>query len=86
MPRCCVIANWKRRICQVHQVGLAEGLHYVYVGNLPGEADTFCHSCGRLLIRRIGFLVVQNHIGPGGCCLACGTRVPGVGMKVTSRK
>lgn len=68
------------------EIGLAEGLCYVYMGNVAGEADTLCHVCGRLLIRRSGLSVVENHVGPGECCPACGTPVPGVGMEGASGK
>ena len=39
---------------RARQIGLEEGLHYVYVGNIPDDRgqDTFCPECGRLLIRR----------------------------------
>ncbi len=62
---------------RAREIGLEVGLHYVYVGNVLGEANTFCHHCGRLLIHRAGFYVVENHVR-NGCCPYCGTRVAGV--------
>ena len=62
------------------EIGLEEGLRYVYVGNVPGEANTFCHACGRLLIRRSGYWILENHVQPDGRCPDCGTPVAGVGM------
>ncbi len=38
----------------------AHGLHYVYCGNVEGEANTMCPSCGRRLIVRRGFDVISN--------------------------
>lgn len=58
---------------------LEAGLRYVYVGNVPGEANTFCHSCGRLLIRRSGYWILENYVCDGRCPY-CGTPVAGVGM------
>jgi len=64
---------------RAREIGLETGLCYVYVGNVPGEENTTCHNCGRLLIRRVGFHVVENHISDGRCPY-CGTPVAGVGM------
>jgi pyruvate formate lyase activating enzyme len=62
-------------------IGLEAGLRYVYIGNVPGEANTSCHACGRLLIRRSAhFGILENHIGPEGNCPDCGTPVAGVGI------
>jgi pyruvate formate lyase activating enzyme len=65
---------------QAQEIGLEEGLRYVYVGNVPGEANTLCHECGRLLIRRSGYWILENNVRPDGSCPACGTVVAGVGM------
>jgi len=65
---------------QALEIGLEEGLRYVYVGNVPGEANTVCHKCGRLLVRRSGYCILENHVQPDGTCPDCGTPVAGVGM------
>ncbi len=65
---------------QAQEIGLAEGLRYVYVGNVPDEENTLCHHCGRLLIRRAGYSILENHVQPDGKCPDCGTPVAGVGM------
>lgn len=62
------------------EIGLEAGLRYVYVGNVPGEANTFCHACGRLLIRRSGYWILENNVQPDGSCPDCGAPVAGVGM------
>jgi len=55
-----------------------EGLHYVYVGNVPGmDEDTFCPGCKTLLISRIGYLVKTNRLA-NGRCPDCGTSIAGV--------
>ena len=48
---------------------MAEGLKYVYVGNveLEGAADTPCPACGKPVVRRSGFLVTGNRIKNGKC-------------------
>ena len=65
---------------RAHQIGLAAGLHYVYVGNVANEANTLCHACGQLLIRRAGFWVLENRVRPDGSCPNCKTPVAGVGV------
>lgn len=55
------------------------GIHYAYIGNVPGHPadNTYCHSCGKLLIRRLGFRVMENHL-VNGTCGYCHTPIPGV--------
>jgi pyruvate formate lyase activating enzyme len=62
-----------------YRIARAAGLHYPYVGNLPGHEGehTRCHHCGQLLIRRIGFRVLENKI-VNGACPACHKSIPGV--------
>ena len=62
------------------EVGKEEGLRYIFVGNVPGEANTECHACGELLIRRRGYTILANHVAPGQVCPNCGTPVAGVGL------
>jgi len=61
------------------EIALNAGVHYVYAGNVPmhpGE-NTYCHSCGDELIRRVGFRVKSNRITDGKCP-KCDTTIPGV--------
>jgi len=47
----------------------AEGLHYVYLGNTPGNAaeNTYCPKCRRIVIERIGFTVKAMHVRKSKC-------------------
>lgn len=56
-----------------------EGLHYVYIGNVPGHPaeNTLCHHCGELVIRRLGFRSTLEGL-ENGCCAKCKTPIPGV--------
>lgn len=65
---------------RAREIGVEAGLRYVYVGNVPGEENTYCHHCGRLLIRRAGYWISENQLQPDGRCPDCGTLVAGVGM------
>ena len=63
---------------KAREVGLSAGLRFVYLGNVPGEGeDTFCPSCGRVLVRRYGFYVLENAILDGHCP-QCGAAIPGI--------
>ena len=59
---------------------VAEGLEYVYIGNVPGHAaqDTCCPGCGKLLVERTGFTVTQMKIGAEGACPFCKRAIAGV--------
>ncbi len=60
------------------EIGLKEGLEYVYLGNVHGHSaeNTYCPRCGNLLIRRNGFIVLRNDIA-GGRCIHCGFSIWG---------
>jgi pyruvate formate lyase activating enzyme len=62
-----------------YAVARDEGLHFVYVGNVPGHAgeSTFCPSCGEAVIRRRGYLVEKIRL-KGGLCEKCRSPIPGV--------
>jgi pyruvate formate lyase activating enzyme len=70
---------------QAGAIGQSAGLHYVYLGNVPGTEgeNTRCHHCGRILIERRGFAIVQNQLLKAACP-NCGTPVHGIGMAATS--
>ncbi|HXY01435.1 MAG TPA: AmmeMemoRadiSam system radical SAM enzyme [Candidatus Limnocylindrales bacterium] len=57
----------------------AEGLHYVYLGNIPGHPaeSTYCPKCKRVVIERIGFTVREIHLRKGECEY-CQQIIPGV--------
>jgi len=57
----------------------AEGLHFVYLGNVPGHPgeNTVCPGCGATVIERVGFQVLKNGLKKGACP-ACGRAIPGV--------
>jgi pyruvate formate lyase activating enzyme len=65
---------------RAQEIGEEQGLRYIYVGNVPGESNTICHQCGKVLIRRSGYRIVNNDVAEGGVCPDCSTEVAGVGM------
>ncbi len=61
-------------------IAKAEGLHYVYIGNVPGHSaeSTYCPTCGQVLIRRYGYRILEHKLSPQGTCPSDGTKIPGV--------
>jgi pyruvate formate lyase activating enzyme len=68
-----------RSLERAYEIGKSAGLHYVYVGNVPGakSESTFCYNCGRILIERVGYRIVANNI-KDKICPDCGTEIAGV--------
>jgi len=64
---------------RLRKEALNAGLKFVYIGNVWGHPSesTYCPSCNTLLIRRVGFNVVENNI-QNRRCSKCGTVIPGV--------
>ena len=57
----------------------AEGLHYVYIGNVPGHPaeSTYCPHCRKKVVDRTGYTIDGVYIHHGKCQF-CHTPIPGV--------
>lgn len=71
-----------KTLLRAAELGLGEGLRYVYAGNLPGRVgaleNTYCPGCRALLIERVGYTIRRDLVTPGGgACPSCGTAIPG---------
>jgi pyruvate formate lyase activating enzyme len=57
----------------------AEGLHFVYIGNVPGHPaqNTYCPKCKRMLVERVGFTASKMLIRKSSCPF-CQQPIPGV--------
>lgn len=67
---------------KAREIGLDEGLRYVYVGNVPGNKgeNTYCPSCKSLLIERIGYNAKYHRINRmDNSCLNCSEKIGIVG-------
>jgi pyruvate formate lyase activating enzyme len=66
---------------KAREIGKKAGLRYVYEGNVPGEGgeNTYCYSCGELVIKRYGFEITENTLKDGKCP-KCKTGIDGVGL------
>jgi pyruvate formate lyase activating enzyme len=63
------------------EIGRRAGLRYVYAGNLPGmvgdHENTRCPNCGKTLVRRYGYRILENKLRNSGRCPSCSTLIPG---------
>ncbi len=61
------------------EIALDTGIHYPFVGNVPGHPGnhTYCPGCGRIVLERSGFFLRANHIHDGKCEF-CETEIAGV--------
>ncbi|MCK4283627.1 MAG: AmmeMemoRadiSam system radical SAM enzyme [Candidatus Brocadiae bacterium] len=64
------------RCCDIAQEA---GLSFVSIGNVPGHRanSTYCPDCGKRLIHREHFAVLENRVKEGSCP-DCGRKLPGV--------
>lgn len=61
-------------------IAMDAGLHYAYIGNVPGHKgeSTYCPSCGKMVIQRIGYRIIKIDLDENGHCHHCEYRIPGV--------
>ena len=66
-------------LTKARDIAYKEGLHYVYVGNVPGHSgnNTYCPNDKKLLISRAGYQITENNIVDGKCKF-CGLKIPGI--------
>ena len=68
-----------KTLIRAQEIAKEAGLLYVYIGNVPqnlGE-DTKCPKCGRILVKRVGYTVLENNIIDGKCKF-CNSQISGV--------
>jgi pyruvate formate lyase activating enzyme len=64
---------------RLHALAAQAGLHYVYLGNVPGHMceSTYCPVCRERVIERHGYLVAAVRLKDGRCP-KCAAPIPGV--------
>lgn len=64
---------------RARETALSAGLHYVYMGNIPGHEgeNTFCPGCRNKIISRTGYMVGEIRMENGNCRF-CGNSIPGI--------
>jgi pyruvate formate lyase activating enzyme len=68
-----------RTLERAREIALGRGIRYVYIGNVPNHraSHTYCPKCGRMVIGRSDFLVLEMHL-TNGRCEYCGQPIAGV--------
>lgn len=66
-------------LLQARDIGYAEGLRFVYCGNIAGAGgeNTVCPACRATLIKRVGYRIADNLLVEG-CCPFCQEMIQGV--------
>ncbi|TKJ32368.1 AmmeMemoRadiSam system radical SAM enzyme [bacterium (candidate division B38) B3_B38] len=64
---------------KARDIALKNGLHYVYVGNVPNHPaeNTYCASCEKVVIKRVGYRIIEVNLNEGKCKF-CQNPIPGI--------
>jgi pyruvate formate lyase activating enzyme len=64
---------------KARDAALKAGLHYAYVGNVPGHAGehTYCPGCKRIVIKRSGYSILESNMKTDKCKY-CGAKIGGM--------
>ncbi len=66
-------------LSRARRIAVANGLRYVYTGNVHDEAggSTYCHGCGERVVGRDWYQLTSWHLRAEGQCEFCGTPCAG---------
>ncbi len=66
-------------LLEAYNIAKDVGLNYVYLGNMPNEKyeSTYCPKCNKLLIKRLGFKILENKL-KNNTCPNCQEKIPGI--------
>jgi len=72
---------------KARQIALEQGLHYVYIGNVPGHEgeNTYCPNCKKPVITRYGFSITSRSLTEDMKCAECGEKIKIIG-EISTRK
>lgn len=64
-----------------YDIGKKAGLNYVYIGNVPGhpKENTYCPGCGKVLIKRYSYDILEYNLDKNNKCRFCGHQTPILG-------
>lgn len=73
---------------KVYEEARKSGIKYVYIGNIADERyqDTYCPRCGKLLVKRRGYRVIEWNLTSGNRCPRCNTKVNIRGKYIPGKK
>jgi pyruvate formate lyase activating enzyme len=68
-------------LTRAREIGLAEGLKFVYTGNIPGDdgEKTRCPKCNTVVIDRVGYRITGVALSAAQC-IKCGETIAGRGL------
>jgi len=68
-----------KTLAMARDIGMAAGLRYVYMGNVPGSGgeNTLCPDCGNIVINRFQYRSRTNLID-GNHCAYCNQVIDGI--------
>lgn len=66
-------------LTEARKIAVAEGLNYVYIGNIPGNnaSNTYCPDCKKLVIERKGYNITNFHL-KNKKCIYCNFEIKGI--------
>ena len=66
-------------LVNARRIALDAGLHYVYTGNVHDKAgdSTYCPGCGKAVVVRDWYRILDYRIDAGGHCGHCGAAIAG---------
>ncbi len=72
---------------RIYEEAIKSGIKYVYVGNIASieYMNTKCPNCGKVVIRRVHYGVIDYRLGDDGRCPYCGYRINVVGKGKVSK-
>jgi pyruvate formate lyase activating enzyme len=64
---------------RLYDLALSSGMHYPYVGNVPGHPGnhTYCPKCRKIVVERQGFFITGMNL-QNGLCKFCKHKIAGV--------
>ena len=62
---------------RAYKIGKEAGLNFIYMGNTLNTNTTLCPNCGKSLIKRVGFDVIEDRLKDGKCP-KCNSKIAGV--------
>ena len=66
-------------LTRARRIAMGNGVRYAYTGNVrdPEGGTTLCHGCGKVIIRRDGYVLTEWNLVEEGGCRFCGVTCAG---------
>ncbi len=72
---------------KAYEIAKKAGIQYPYIGNVSGHPyeNTYCPNCGVVLIRRLGYRILEYHVTEDSRCFRCHEEIPIRGRYIRKR-